>query len=219
MGEIFSPLVSDGPAEALPHRAFDDDPRHRSTFIFDFEYFTLIGENCRPMPWQRADILKGSTTHFPLSRFSAVVALSLEGETTIGKVQRRGRRPETKVGEVSVLFSPWRVLTTQAYPDLESTVDVHNSTKHYLNGPEAFLITLRGEFRDAYKRLMDVHDKISDLVKPPAGFIFRLDSRGRLLFEDQNYTCSRRYFWAWQAASYHESGYSGNDASFSQYFH
>jgi len=145
MDEIFSLLVADNPAEALPHRAFDDDVKHRSTFIFNFEYFTLIGDNCRPMPWQRADLLKGSTTHFPLSRCSAVVALLLEGNP-IGKVQSRDRRHENKTGDVFDLFSPWRVLNLQAYPDLKSTVDVHDSAKKYLNGPEAFLITLRSEF-------------------------------------------------------------------------
>jgi len=117
----------------------------------------------------------------------------------MGQVKNKGRRLENQAGQIYDSFSPYRILNIQAYPDWKSTVSIHDSTKHYLNGPEAFLVTIRAEFRDARRRLLDVHEEISDLVEPPEDFIFRQDSRDRLLFEDDSFTCSRRYFWAWQA--------------------
>ena len=46
-------------------------------------------------------------------------------------------------------------------------MDSHDSTKHYVNGPEAFLHTLLAEFKDAQRRVEEVHDRISKLVTPP----------------------------------------------------
>lgn len=65
-----------------------------------------------------------------------------------------------------------------------------------MNGPEAFLMTLRAEFKDAQKRLMEVYNRISDLVRSPPEFTFKHSVRDRLLFEDDNFTYIRRYFWA-----------------------
>jgi hypothetical protein len=46
-------------------------------------------------------------------------------------------------------------------------MDSHDSTKHYINGPEAFLHTLLAEFKDAEKRFDDIYTRISKLVIPP----------------------------------------------------
>lgn len=102
----------------------------------------------------------------PISRCSSVVALSLAGEP-ISKIRYRGRRPDKKIGDVYDPFAPWRVLSIQAHPDWRSSIDSHDSAKHYVNGPEAFLVTLRSEFKDAQKRLRDVYDGISKLVRTP----------------------------------------------------
>lgn len=59
----------------------------------------------------------------------------------------------------------------QCYPDWKSSVDSHDSTKHYVNGPEAFLVTLRAEYNDAQKRLKEVYNRISDLVRSPVSLI------------------------------------------------
>lgn len=169
--------------------------KHRKTFVFTFEYFTTIGDECKPMGWQRADEEQDdSETHIPITRCASVVALSLEG-TPLKRIKHRGRRSDIYRKE----GSPWHVLSMTAYPDWRSTVDSHDSTKHYVNGPEAFLVTLRAEFKDAQKRLMDVYNRISDLVKTPADFMFKRDIRDNLLFEDDQYTYSRRYFWAYQS--------------------
>ena len=45
-------------------------------------------------------------------------------------------------------------------------MDSHDSTKHYVNGPEAFLTTLLAEFKDAQKRFEDINNRISKLVTP-----------------------------------------------------
>jgi hypothetical protein len=59
------------------------------------------------------------------------------------------------------------VLNIQCYPDHKHSIDSHDSTKHYINGPEAFLHTLLSEFKDAEKRFDDIYNKISKLVIPP----------------------------------------------------
>lgn len=200
MDEAFQLLVDDK-TRAIPHRPFDLDPIHRRTFMFTFEYFTIVGDECVPMKWQRADeraYIGAMEGHIPISRCCSVVALWLGGEP-VSKIRNRNRRISRKVGDVYDPFSPWHVLSMQAYPDWKSSVHSHDSTKHYVNGPEAFLITLRAEFKDAQKRLMEVYNKISDLVRSPPDFMFKQSIRDRLLFEDDDFTYTRRYFWAQQS--------------------
>lgn len=114
-------------------------------------------------------------------------------------MKNKARRAEQKIGQIFDPFAPWHVLSLQSYPDWKHSIDAHNSTRHYVNGPEAFLITLRAEFKDAQKRLLEVYNRISDLVRMPSNFMFNEAARDKLLFEDENFTFSRRYFWAHQS--------------------
>lgn len=77
-------------------------------------------------------------------------------------------------------------------------MDSHDSTNHYVNGPEAFLTTLLAEFKDAQKRFEEINNRISKLVTPQPLFMFSRALRDQLLFEDDEFTYSRRYFWAFQ---------------------
>ncbi|KAL8768565.1 MAG: hypothetical protein Q9209_005250 [Squamulea sp. 1 TL-2023] len=198
MEEIFQMLVEDK-TRAETHRPFSPDHRHQRTFVFTFDFFTIIGDECQPMTWQKADEDRASTeTHIPISRCSSVVALSLTGPP-LRQVKNKARRAEQKVGQIFDPFAPWHVLSIQSYPDWKHSIDAHNSTRHYVNGPEAFLITLRAEFKDAQKRLLEVFNRISDLVRMPSNFMFNEAARDRLLFEDEDFTFSRRYFWAHQS--------------------
>lgn len=203
MDELFGFLIDHDPVLARPHDPFSADNRRRRSFVFNMEYFTVIGDNCVPMPWQRFDpnMDVSSETHIPITRCSAAIALSLEG-SPVSMVKNKDRRVNRKYGQVYDPFSPWRVLIIQAYPDWESTIDDIEDDKrqrrHIVNGPEAFLTALRQELRDAAKRLLKVYRRIEDLVQVPDDFIFRLETRDRLLFEDDEFTYSRRYFWAAQ---------------------
>lgn len=198
MDEVFQ-LLRDDKTRAIPHRPFASHPKHRSTFVFSLDYFTIIGDECHPMAWQKADIeLRESEIHVPVSRCSCVIALSLGGEPS-SKVRNKGRRVDRKTGDIFDPFAPWRVLSIQAYPDWKGSIDSHDSTKHYVNGPEAFLVTLKAEFKDAQKRLLEVYNRISDLVRTPPNFMFNLAVRDALLFEDDQFTYSRKYFWAHQS--------------------
>lgn len=201
MDKIFEMLEKNNKTKAFPHSPWADDPKHRNTFVFTLEYFTIIGDECVPIAWQKADEeLGGSETHVPVSRCSSIVALSLEAKP-VTKIRHKGRRNPLgrREGDIYDPFSPWHVLSMQAYPDWKSSVDSHDSTKHYVNGPEAFLMTLRAEFKDAQKRLMEVYNRISDLVTTPPEFMFKQSIRDKLLFEDDEFTYSRRYFWAYQS--------------------
>ncbi|KAL8947756.1 MAG: hypothetical protein Q9222_005996 [Ikaeria aurantiellina] len=197
MDEIFGMLVADK-TTAHAHRPFSADHRQQRTFVFTLDFFTIIGDECSPMSWQKSDENGASETHVPVSRCSSVVALSLSGQAA-RTVKNKARRAEQKVGHIYDPFSPWRVLSIQVYPDWKHSIDAHNSTRHYVNGPEAFLITLRAEFKDAQKRLMEVYNRISDLVRMPPNFMFNRNARDKLLFEDEEFTMSRRYFWAHQS--------------------
>lgn len=168
MDELFGFLIDHDPVLARPHNPFSNDHRRRRTFVFNMEYFTLIGENCVPMHWQRFDASNASETHIPITRCSATIALSLEGNP-VSMVKNKERRMNKKYGQVYDPFSPWRVLAIQAYPDWESTIedieDDQRQRKHIVNGPEAFLTVLRQELRDAAKRLLKVYRQIGDLVE------------------------------------------------------
>jgi len=48
-------------------------------------------------------------------------------------------------------------------------MDSHDSTKHYVNGPEAFLHTLLAEFKDSEKRFEEIYNRITKLITPPVG--------------------------------------------------
>ncbi|KAL9600440.1 MAG: hypothetical protein Q9219_003193 [cf. Caloplaca sp. 3 TL-2023] len=199
MDEAFRLLVEDK-STAFAHRPFSADDTQRRTFIFTLDFFTIIGDECQPAAWQKSDEADGgpSETHIPVSRCSSYVGLSLSGPP-VRTVKNKARRAEQKTGYIFDPFAPWHVLSVQYYPDWKHSIDAHNSTRHYVNGPEAFLITLRAEFKDAGKRQMEVHNRISDLVKMPSNFMFNRSARDRLLFEDEEFTMSRRYFWAHQS--------------------
>lgn len=76
---------------------------------------------------------------------------------------------------------------------------IHADISHLIvNGVEAFLVTVLGEYKDAEKRFDDICKQISRLITPPLDFMFQSGLRDKLLFEDDNYTYSKRYFWALQ---------------------
>lgn len=54
MDELFQHLYEADLSSMSLHRAFDTDVRKQRTFVFNFEYFTLIGKECQPMKWQLA---------------------------------------------------------------------------------------------------------------------------------------------------------------------
>ncbi|KUI52730.1 hypothetical protein VP1G_00104 [Cytospora mali] len=196
--ELFKHLVEPESTFAKLHQIYDTDERHRRTFEFNFEYFTIIGDDCQPMSWQYADRQGDRNAHhIPITRCSSVVALSLGGNP-IKKVKNRSRRAKSSYGYVYDPFAPWKLLNLQCYPDWKSSLTVHDSTKHYVNGVEAFMVTILGEFRDAHGRFEAIFNRVSKLVTPPLDFMFDADVRERLLFEDSDFTFTRRYFWAAQ---------------------
>jgi len=198
MNEIFKELVQPEACSAHMHRAFDEDPRHQKTFFFDFEYYTVIGEDCKPMQWQRADKNKGaSESHIPLTRCGAVVALALY-DNKPRRIRNRARRAKTQNGWVQDVWSPWQVLNLQCYPDWRATSDTFESGHRYLNGAEAFLHALLTEYKDARKRYEEIYKRITHLITPPLGFIFDAELRDQRLFEDKEFTWIRRYFYAHQ---------------------
>lgn len=179
----------------------DTDERHRRSFVFSFEYMTLIGEDCQPLPWQLSDSQKvRRPDHIAITRCSSVVALWLGGPH-VKKLKSRSRRSKHTTptqGYVHDPFGPWQVLNIQCFPDWKSSENVHDSTRHYVNGVEAFMVSLLGEFVDAEGRFKAILDQITKLVTPPLDFMFNADVRERLLFEDAGFTYVRRYFWATQ---------------------
>jgi hypothetical protein len=195
--ELFRHLVSTDFSSANMKRAFHQEIKHQKTFFFNFEYYTIIGEECKPMQWQLSDRSAASETHIPLTRCSAVVALALYDDKP-RRIRNRGRRAKTKYGWVQDIWSPYQVLTIECHPDWKASTDTFEQGHRYLNGPEAFLHALHTEYKDAIKRYEEIYKAISRLITPPRGFIFDSDERDRRLFEDRAFTWTRRYFWAHQ---------------------
>jgi len=157
--------------QAHMQRAFNADPRQRRSFFFSFQYLTIVGEDIDPMPWQmshddapsRARILIGLGR---LSRCSSIVALSLSGNP-IRPVTNLSLSAQGQYGFVHDPWAAWQVLNIQCYPDHKHSMVSHNSTKHYVNGPEAFMFTLLGEYKDAKKRFEALYKAISKFTIPP----------------------------------------------------
>jgi hypothetical protein len=111
MDELFKHLVQTEASSAHMHRAFYESKVHQKTFFFNFEYYTIIGDDCKPMDWQRFDRSNSkSETHIPLSRCSAVVALALYDDKP-RRIRNRGRRARTKFGWVQDIWSSWQACT------------------------------------------------------------------------------------------------------------
>jgi len=101
----FSISRSNGTSKAhMTDRAFSDDERQQRSFVFNFDYYTVIGEACSPMAWQLTDIIpKKKAEHIPISKCSSVVVLSLSGKY-IRKLKNARRRAKTQEGYI---YDPW----------------------------------------------------------------------------------------------------------------
>jgi hypothetical protein len=203
MDELFRQLVRTDASSAHMYRAFSGDRMHQRTFFFSFEYYTVLGDDCTPMDWQRSDTDNGSNhddTHLPLSRCGAVVALALFDDEP-KRIRNGSRRAETKYGWVQDIWSPWQVLQLECFPNWRATSDTFESGHRYLNGPEAFLHALLTEYKDARKRYDEIYKRITSLITPALGFLFDARLRDQRLFEDKKFTWTRRYFYAHQTVN------------------
>ena len=167
MDGIFDILAHGHSTQAYMKGCYEEDKRKQRTFIFALNYYTIVGEECKPKPWQTADKdLSNTVTHIPLTSCCSIVALSLGGNP-VSIVKSKSRRSIQRAAHVYDPFAPWKVLNIQCYPDWKSTVDGHEANRHYVNGPEAFLVTLLIEYRDAQKRFLEINKRIVALATPP----------------------------------------------------
>lgn len=199
MDSIYRILIDDyTPTKAITKGYLKKDHRRQRSVVFVFKYHTIVGEGRAPLSWQNHDdVLEPKDDHVPLSTCSAVVALSLAGRPSY-TLRRNSRKTKSILGHVYDPFAAWHVLSIQCFPDWNSSVDAHETNHHYCNGPDAFLAAVLSEYRDAVKRFKEVHKSIQNVATPPNKSIFDSDLRDELLFENDKYTYSRRYFWASQ---------------------
>ncbi|KEF55006.1 uncharacterized protein A1O9_08658 [Exophiala aquamarina CBS 119918] len=201
MDSIYRLLINDDtPTKMITKGYLKKDHRRQRSVVFVFKYHTVVGDGRKPLPWQSHDdaLSEPKEGHIPLATCSAVVALSLSGRPS-HTLRRNSRKTKSIVGHIYDPFAPWHVLSIQAFPDWNSSVDAHNTSHHYVNGPDAFLATVLAEYRDAIKRFKEVHRQIVQLATPPNKSIFDSALRDELLFENDKFSYSRRYFWASQA--------------------
>jgi hypothetical protein len=160
-------------------RPFKADHRQRRSCFFSIQYITIVGEDIEPMPWQQSDYssepLSRPLDHARLSSCSSIVALSLSGGP-VKRLRNNVRRDQGQFGFVHDPWAPWHVLSIQCYPDDQHSISVHNSTRNYVNGPEAFLNTLLAEYQDASKRYEEIYKAISKVVVPPVSLTLRIIS-------------------------------------------
>jgi hypothetical protein len=195
-GEVTSAIEVNIFIKSFIPRPFSDDIRHQRSFVFSFEYFTVIGNDCEPMTWQESDKPRErKPDHIPISRCSSVVALSLVDEP-LRKIKNSARRAKIEHGNVYSPWSPWHVLNIQCYPDWKSDTESHDSTKHYVNGPEVFLNTLVAEYKDAQKRFEDLCQRVTKLVTPPvsAAFLNVILTFHSFIHSDNCYQTCLKYF-------------------------
>ncbi|KIW93125.1 uncharacterized protein Z519_05730 [Cladophialophora bantiana CBS 173.52] len=203
MDSIFRILIDDEtPTKAITKGYLKKDQRRQRSTVFVFKYHTIVGEGRAPLHWQNHDeeSSESKNGHIPLTTCSSVVALSLAGKPTY-TLRRNSRKNKSVIGHVYDPFAPWQVLSIQCFPDWNSSVDVHEHNHHYCNGPDAFLTAVLSEYKDAIKRFKIVLKEIQELATPPNKSIFDAALRDELLFENNKFTYSRRYFWASQTLS------------------
>ncbi|KAK4166542.1 hypothetical protein QBC43DRAFT_332267 [Cladorrhinum sp. PSN259] len=179
-------------------RSIELEPLRQRSFFFVFKYYTIVGEDLQPAPWQPFDPRppdRKSPDHIDITECSSVLALSLGGdpiESTEVIVKRKKR-----TGVMYDTFAPWQLLNIQYCADDNHSSRSEFEKKVFRNGPHAFLDALCVEYRDAVKRYMGLNEMITKLITPPNQFMFDVRLRDKLLFEDSHFTYSRRYFWAY----------------------
>ena len=197
MDELFRRLWESDGSSASAYRAFEADPRRQRSVVFNLEYFTLIDPECEPMKWQMAEgqVDRTRPDRVAITRCSSVIAVALNGPV-VHKPRNRSRQRIQDYGFVYDPFSSYQVVNVQCYPDFKATLNVHDESDRYVNGPEAFMHCLLAELGDAEKRMNDVCTRIAARVTPPLEFMFDADIRERLLFEDGKFSMARLYHWA-----------------------
>lgn len=101
--ELFRHLYLTDVTSASLDRAFETDVRRQRSFVFNFEYFTLIGKDCEPMKWQLAAGQEDrKPNHISITRCSSVIALVLHGPK-IKDVKNPFRRKARGRGPVRML--------------------------------------------------------------------------------------------------------------------
>ncbi|CRK45813.1 hypothetical protein BN1723_001156 [Verticillium longisporum] len=180
-----------GKTRAYVNRAFvkDDTPnrvRQRSAF-FVFKYYTVVGEGLEPAAWQKYDKRPSdarSLDHIDIAECSSVLALSLAGPA-VQSVKISKRREGPQEGPVFDPFAPWHLLSLQSFPDDEHTVRSEDDLprRRFPSGPHAFLDALAAEYRDATRRNIAIHERITKLITPPTDFMFDPSDAVRRLLE------------------------------------
>lgn len=170
MDDLYQKLSDDSPTQFYLDGCRKIGPKKQKSFLFVAKYKSLVGHERRPMEWQNdAWDDFGEVDGIRLSNCSSVVALSLSrGPTAIltDTVDNSGRIK----GHVFDPLSPWRVLSIQCFPDWNSSADLFTAKKRYANGPEAFLMAVIGEYRDAAKRMKEINERLTAFIQREVSF-------------------------------------------------
>ena len=166
MHSILHTLVDDSPSKSHMKGYIEPEIAKQRSFLFSFKYHCIIGDNCKPLPWQKHNQSStASENGLSLSNCSAIVALSLSGGSK-QSMRRRSHRDQPSTVHIFDPFGSWKLLKIQCFPDQVGNLHDYESDSKFANGPEAFLLALLSEYRDATSRFRDLHQKISDLVLP-----------------------------------------------------
>ena len=199
MDSIFKLLANDSKTKAYVQGHRHEDERRQRSIVFAFKYHTLVDEKRKPLQWQTHETdTDDRPGHVPISTCASIVGLSLGG-APVNRLKRRQRKLGSEaVSHVYDSFAPWHVLSIQCFPDWHSEEHQHETRHHYVNGPDAFLLTLLQEYKDAAKRFRKMAKRIAELATPPSEVIFNHAMRDEMLFEEGDFIWTRRYFWASQ---------------------
>lgn len=142
----------------------------QKSFFFVFKYYTVVSHPLEPAPWQRFDKRPSESRlgdHIDIAECGSVLALSLGGDSHKAPPMR-SRRERAREGILFNTFGPWQLLAIQSFPDNSHTVrGPEFQEKKYVNGPYAFLDLLISEYRDATKRNLILHERVTKLITPP----------------------------------------------------
>lgn len=177
MYSILHMLIDDSPSKSYMKGYLEPRIVKQRSFVFSFKYHCIIGKGCNPLLWQESDQSSAASEYgLSLSTCSAVVCLSLSGSSK-QCMRRKSHRDQATTVHIFDPFGSWKLLKIQCFPDQVSSLEDYESDSRFANGPEAFLVALLSEYRDAISRYKDLHQRISTLVLPPVSTLMTLRHR------------------------------------------
>ncbi|KAF1971535.1 hypothetical protein BU23DRAFT_175457 [Bimuria novae-zelandiae CBS 107.79] len=159
-------------------------------YTIDFLYVVVHADRVKLSSWHKQRTSPLYDDKFPADSY-------VGRGTTVLQLSEELRSERS---EISDTFRPWNILVLPAMPRLRNwREDQPLKDTRFANSAEAWAWAIWNEHNLAYDEMYNLFSNISDKVSPPKDFMYNLNHIDKLIFDDENYTKSKLYFWAYQS--------------------